>query len=1045
MKRTLSWFIFSIILLLAGIMLAVTGHAQTAVVFNENTTVRTGVNPFAMVVNLDQTNTEVLKNGISLNPGVEKSIAAILIQVGQQNVGSATYFNDFNDFAIVLNNEFSGASYRVWRAGTDICDGTVNSNNQGDSNSAVFTATLSGTSLSSISPSSATLNGIGNGTFNLEVHRGGGSGATATMTCAGATGSPLTGASCVPSVTAGGTGYTSVPTINIWNGFTLNACTTGTWAGGATVGDYVAMRQDYGPSTQAMLNATGWGFSGAGSAVGETSDLPNDSALGDLPPGSGNGQAMLVTGPMTIGNAFDTGIPAQNLYVMTDPITANVTMKGISGSGNVSWSIARATAAGSGTGFSCSGTITPVNGTWTWFSNYTSGCTTGETVGSGTGPIGQVNVNFTIPSGTVVEMDNFYVAAASTGNTTAFRDPVVATLQAYGGISGAPTRVLNNQMPMTLAEQLQPDNRSVPSYSFGDNCNNGQPLWSAGCIKAPPITWPQHLNLCEKLNDSCWDVVGVNWSSTDAQTVADYLGGGCSTTGGAIRCAQGHTTPYTTTLAAREIFIEPGNENWNLSGSGGKWRTVPQCSAGPNCSSDYASGVNTNAPYGFYVQNLASNFQGQASYSSNEKIVLGLQTSGNNTTFGSDNLFKSTSTAGTPFVTASSVGIDFAPYIDFNPTSAGFDISAFSNQIQTDLANAYWSTNVTSSNLYIPAAAYPSRQVSIYEMNGGMTGLAATGVPTQAQANGYQNSLGGGLADMLMMDEGCTRLNICDFRAHFVLLQQQQGFNNIGTTTNVTGTSANGSNVITGVAVTANMVPGQSFSGPGLSSSSVDSNGTALIWFVGANTLTLSRNTSCSTTCGSNTFTMPNIVVNLWGGAIGSGAQTSNRIRPFMQLAQNENAYAIPYGAREFQSSYTSPVWNFPRNGTCPTFCNGVPTTTGIPLLNIYARCVGVSTCTTPFRSYTFYNTGDSNQVVNLSGYSLMGTVTMVQTGSGLNWTDTNEAASNVVPVMTSVAMPSSLTLPAHSQTILSGNIGSSSGGISIGGNIIAGGNVQLP
>lgn len=1045
--------------LLLFALLTASAGAQTAITINESTTVQTGVQPYAIVINSDQTTTEVLKNGCYLDCGFEKSVASVLIQVGNSNLGSSSYFVDFNDSAIILANELAtqpaAATYRVWRAGVDIADGTINSNNQGDSAGGVtFTAVLSGTSLSSFSPSSAVINGIPNGTYNLEVHRGTGSGGAANMVCTGASGSPASGATCTPGVVSAGS-YTVAPTINVWNGFTINAPSTGSIPGGFSVGDYVDIRQDYGPSTQAQMQAAGWGFSGSGTAVGETSDLPNDATLGDLPAGAANNQAILLTGPKTISGAFDTGVPAQNLYPLIDPITASLTHKLVSGTGVISWTLSRATQAGSGTGFSCSGTITPTAGTWVYTANYASSCTTGETVG-GTGPIGQLNYTFSIPTGMVAELDNVYIAATSTGNTTAFRDPVVTALVTYGGgTNAAPTRNLNNQMPLTMLEQLQPDPRSIPNYSFGDNCNNGQPLWSAGCIKAAPITWKQHLDLGEATGSSIWEVVGVNLlGSTDGTTLAQYLGGGCGTTGGAIRCAQGHTATYLSTYAGREIHIEPGNENWNTGGSGGKWRTVPLCTASANCSADYASGANTNAPYGYYVQQLASGFQSDASYNSTiEKFELGLQTSGSNTTFGADNLFKSTATPGTPFVTAAT-NIDFAPYINFQPTcdtamtNCGFDTASFSRQTQTDLANAYYN-NQSTGQIAIPCNAYKSAHpCTIYEMNGGMTGLATDpssgnvvvhGAPTQQEVNGYQNALGGGLADMLMLSEGCRVLAICGFRAHFVLLQQNKNFNNTGTSVTFPGTTTNGSNVITGVTVTPSMVQYASVSGNGLNNGTADANGTAGIWSVGTNTITLNRNVSCVTTCGTVTFTQPDIVTDLWGGAIGIGAQKVNRIRPFMLLAQTENTYAIKYGSTMYSASLTSPIWNFPLAGTCPTACNGTPATNNIPFIYAYGYKSGT------FRSLVIYNTADTTQAITLTGSSLTTGVTQVVTGASNGWSDTQELGNNIVPVVTTgITFPSSLSLAPHTQTILSGNVGASVPSTSLSGKVTISGNANI-
>lgn len=1110
------------LVLIAMLGLAAVAGAQTFTT-TDATVVQAAVNPFAMVINVDQFNSEVLKNGIILNPGFEKPEISILVQAGNSNLGSATYFVSFNDFSIVPTNEASSnsATAQVWRNGAIICNAPVVSNNQGDSNAARWLGVLSGTALtiqpllitatvnagavtlaifnSSIagvadgtyaliflggSPSvpatgtytvtggvvtgtnltnagtgygsaptvipsspatSMPISGIPNGTYNLEVHSGSGSGGTATMTVTGATlgGSGYTGGTATVTVTAAGS-YTTAPKINIWNGYTLGACTTGTWTGGATVGDFVNLRWDYGTTTQAQFNAMGWGFNGAGSAVG-SSDVPT----GDLPPGTQNGQSIQVIGPMTVSTAFDTGEPGgQNLYQMVDPIASEISCKETSGSGALSYSITRTAQAGGGAGWNCSGTLT-CTGSWQKFTSYaTTGgntCTTGETVGSNTGATGQVTVSYTVPSGSTILLDDALVAGHSTGNASAFRDEVVTTLAAYGGGS----RLLDNQMPMPMADQLQPDTRGVHSYTFGDNCNNGQPMWSAGCVKAPPITIPMHLNLCAQLSIDCWDVVGVDLTGTEAQTLADYLGGSCSvgyptctcgTTGAATRCQQNHSASYTSQFAGmtpkRQMHFELGNENWNLGSSGGKWRNVPTCTAGANCAAEYANGTSESKPYGLYVQNFASNFQGRASYDATTEVVnFGAQMSGSNTTFALDNLFKAggTSTPGTPFVTAA-VNINYAPYIDFTPTQTGFDTADYSNQIQSDLANAYWNTNNASGSLHLPVAAY-SNQADIYEVNGGQTGNGFAAI-TQPQETGYQNSMGEGVAEVINVMEACRVLGICKFSAYFVLQQQQQDF---GATVQPTlsGTSANGSNVLTGVTVTSDMVVGSSVSGPGFGSS-VDGTGTSLIWAIGGSSLTMNKNISCSTTCHANTYTLTRIVTNLWGGAIGMGAQRNNSLRAPLVYLQALNA-AIPYGSQlTLTASSGIPSTTYPPTGNCGTssntahalVCNGAfgdnptpNTLSGIPLLYAWSL-KGNAASNSNFRGHVYLNADNASHTFIIASSPLSGrTVTQTTVGVGNNWRDSNELTVLVAPATTTASMPPSLTLSPGEMVVLTGTL----------------------
>jgi hypothetical protein len=63
----------------------------------------------------------------------------------------------------------------------------------------------------------------------------------------------------------------------------------------------------------------------------------------------------------------------------------------------------------------------------------------------------------------------------------------------------------------------------------------------------------EELNLCEVMAaqgslKTCWIPVPIAWPAADYATMVEYVGGASGTAGGALRVANGHSTPWTSTI-----------------------------------------------------------------------------------------------------------------------------------------------------------------------------------------------------------------------------------------------------------------------------------------------------------------------------------------------------------------------------------------------------------------------------------------------------------------------------------------------------------------
>jgi hypothetical protein len=76
-----------------------------------------------------------------------------------------------------------------------------------------------------------------------------------------------------------------------------------------------------------------------------------------------------------------------------------------------------------------------------------------------------------------------------------------------------------------------------------------------------PVGIPEFLELCQEVGAEPWIVAPTAMSKDEARKLEEYLDGGPTTGGGALRVAAGRREPWL--QAFRTIHIELGNETWN--------------------------------------------------------------------------------------------------------------------------------------------------------------------------------------------------------------------------------------------------------------------------------------------------------------------------------------------------------------------------------------------------------------------------------------------------------------------------------------------------
>lgn len=166
-------------------------------------------------------------------------------------------------------------------------------------------------------------------------------------------------------------------------------------------------------------------------------------------------------------------------------------------------------------------------------------------------PPGGVEVGFSVSGGSLLLDDaDLEKTDGDPANLTAFRDQVVDTLrQLHPGVLRmmASNAGIGSTIDNLLAPPLA---RQRPGFR----------AWYDK-VEDIPIGIPEFLELCREVGAEPWMVVPTAMSRDETKLLAEYLAGSSSTTGGALRAAEGRAEPWT--QAFRTIHIELGNETWN--------------------------------------------------------------------------------------------------------------------------------------------------------------------------------------------------------------------------------------------------------------------------------------------------------------------------------------------------------------------------------------------------------------------------------------------------------------------------------------------------
>ena len=135
-------------------------------------------------------------------------------------------------------------------------------------------------------------------------------------------------------------------------------------------------------------------------------------------------------------------------------------------------------------------------------------------------------------------------------NHTAFRDAVVETLrQLHPGVL--------RMMASTAGIGSTIDNLLAPPRA---RQRSGYRLWYEP-IDDIPVGIPEFLELCREVGAEPWIVIPTAITPEGTRELAEYLAGGATTKGGALRAAVGQVRPWTQVFPT--IHIELGNEPWN--------------------------------------------------------------------------------------------------------------------------------------------------------------------------------------------------------------------------------------------------------------------------------------------------------------------------------------------------------------------------------------------------------------------------------------------------------------------------------------------------
>ncbi len=362
---------------------------------------------------------------------------------------------------------------------------------------------------------------------------------------------------------------------------------------GISYGDYIALKKVITPGVPGFDPAYGWTTGGSSASTFAIST--------DAPPAA-NGttytQSLLITTPTSndfanLGASADTAFlpwtgATRSFINLNGSYTVSYWAKAVSGvNAKVSVSLLRG-----GTAY-LNSVQDSLSSSWTQYSHTFTAAEIGPQTNA-------LNLNFVVPGGESVLMAKVNVSEATTsGNPTVFRDAVVSTLQA---LKPGVLR-MSDQVGMTnTLDNMLVDQWARKPVDFSTVPLNGAP----GYYNSITYSIPEFLQLCQTVGADAWITLPVTLSPAEVNELIDYLGGPATTTGGAIRVAQGFATPWTSVL--KKIHLELGNEEWN----GGTF--------------DGASMDINFATYGGYAQSLFSVMKSNPNYNSSViSLVLNAQ------------------------------------------------------------------------------------------------------------------------------------------------------------------------------------------------------------------------------------------------------------------------------------------------------------------------------------------------------------------------------------------------------------------------------------
>jgi hypothetical protein len=494
-----------------------------------------------------------------------------------------------------------------------------------------------------------------------------------------------------------------------------------TSGGAPSAGDYMIVKKpnppnfcNGGPSSCVPSAVEGWQYTLGGNGTVDTNTT-------DLPPGTQGTQSLVMNAPnggdsATITYYFDsysghTFLQLNGTYTLS--FKAKTTIPG----GSTMYVSLQRLSSNVANAY-VNDTMVPLTNQWKTFTYTFTANETGNAVGSvrlifGTAIAGQTQ------SANQVYLDDTSLVKQNTDptNTTVFRDEVVNTLKQ---LNPGVVRFWFNQEAETLDNLLAPQlARQRSQYQYVD-------------VNYISYGLTEFLQLLQTVSSGAnatstppepWIVIPITLSNTEASNLIDYLAGDATTAYGAKRIAAGQTMPWTQVFP--KIHLEFSNEAWNSGLYGGNMANGQ--AYGTRAQSVFAS-MKSNQNYNAASFDLIIN--GQATQIGNEAFIQ--QYCNNNDTFASqpymmltvndpaasgltgaaaiENLFGSTFAEAEAFVTASGTA---------EGTNNGFVLQ---------------NIGVAQNS----GKQYAVTETNLDPFNGGSI--------TQAEADSYTTSIGGGLA-----------------------------------------------------------------------------------------------------------------------------------------------------------------------------------------------------------------------------------------------------------------------------------------------------------